>query len=115
MRIAPLLAILFVASLLVVGTGTTLAQDDQVPKIVTRIARQRVASRAIAAVGYSKRLQFLDIEFLNGAVYRYEGVPRSVYGGFMDADSKAHYFHEHIKGKFKSSRIRRWQTKGVTQ
>ncbi|MGH8102762.1 MAG: KTSC domain-containing protein, partial [Chthoniobacterales bacterium] len=59
----------------------------------------------------SRRLQFLDIEFLNGAIYRYVAVPRSINHGLMQADSKAHYFHEHIKGRFKSSRIRRWQTK----
>ena len=115
MRVPPVLSILFVSSLLVAGLGAIFAQDEQTAKIVTRISREQVASRAIAAVGYSKRLQILDIEFLNGAVYRYEGVPHSLYRGLIDADSKAHYFHEHIKGRFKSSRIRRWETKGVTQ
>jgi hypothetical protein len=112
---APVLAILFVGSLLVVESRATFAHDEQTPKIVTRIPRECVTSKAIAAVGYSKRLQFLDVEFHNGAIYRYEGVPRLVYRELMDADSKAHYFYEHIKGRFKSSRIRRWQTKGVAQ
>ena len=91
--------------------GGVLGQDERPPEIVTRIPRERVASGAIAAIGYSKRLQILDIEFLNGAIYRYVAVPRSIYHGLMQADSKAHYFQGHIKGRFKSSRIRRWQTK----
>jgi KTSC domain len=114
-RIPPVVSIVFAGSLLVAGAGVTFAQDEQTPKVVTRIRRECVASRAIAAIGYSKRLQILDIEFLNGAIYRYEEVPRSVYHELMEADSKAHYFHQHIKGRFKSSRIRRWETKGVAQ
>ena len=38
--------------------------------IVSRIPRQRIESSAIAKVGYSKRRHMLEIEFVNGAVYR---------------------------------------------
>ncbi len=39
--------------------------------IVSRIPRQPVQSTAIAKIGYSKRQHILEIEFVNGAVYRY--------------------------------------------
>lgn len=83
--------------------------QEQPDKIVSRIPREPVGSSAIASVGYSKRRQILEIEFLNGAVYRYFSVPRSVYHKLMAAESKAHYYHQNIRGNFKSSRIRKWQ------
>src|ERR1043165_4618501 len=64
-------------------------------KAVSHIPREWVVSSAIATVGYSKRLQVLEIEFLNGAIYRYLGVPRSAYYSLMAAPSKAHYYLEH--------------------
>src|SRR6266480_2761938 len=39
--------------------------------ITSRIPRQSVESSAIAKVGYSKRRHILEIEFVNGAIYRY--------------------------------------------
>ena len=86
-------------------------EDSDSPKIRSRIPRAPVESSAISAIGYSKRLQILEIEFLNGAIYRYTGVPRSVYHKLMAAESKARYYDENIKGSYKSARVRRWQTK----
>jgi hypothetical protein len=74
--------------------------------IVSRIPRQAVPSTAIATVGYSKRLRALEIEFVNGATYRYLDVPRVVYRNFMVADSKARFYHRHIRGKYRSVHVR---------
>ncbi|MEP7016347.1 MAG: KTSC domain-containing protein [Verrucomicrobiota bacterium] len=102
---------ILIAGLTIGRAETTLAETQSGnERIVSRIPRAPVASGAIASVGYSKRLQILEIEFLNGAIYRYNGVPRSIYHKLMSSPSKAHYFHEHIKGNFPSSRIRKWQT-----
>jgi hypothetical protein len=46
--------------------------------IISHIPRQRVDSTAIARVGYRKRRRILEIEFANGAVYRYLDVPSSI-------------------------------------
>ena len=67
------------------------------PAIVSRIPRQPVQSTALASVGYSKRLHVLEIEFTNGAAYRYADVPRSIYRGLMSAESKARFYHANIK------------------
>ena len=54
-------------------------------------------SSATAAVGYSKKLRALEIEFLNGATYRYLEVPRDVYRRLMAAESKARFYASEAK------------------
>ncbi|HWB03543.1 MAG TPA: KTSC domain-containing protein [Verrucomicrobiales bacterium] len=42
----------------------------------------------------------LDIEFVKGDIYQYRAVPRSIYTGLCEAESKGKYFNEHILDKF---------------
>src|SRR5260370_11660712 len=74
--------------------------------IISRIPREPVQSTAIAKVGYSKRRHILEIEFVNGAVYRYLDVAPSVYRELTSVDSKARYYDAHIKGNYPSLRVR---------
>ena len=74
--------------------------------IISHIPRQRVDSTAIAKVGYSKRRHILEIEFANGAVYRYLDVPSSVYRELISAQSKARYYDFNIRKKYRSARVR---------
>ncbi|HYR23228.1 MAG TPA: KTSC domain-containing protein [Chthoniobacterales bacterium] len=74
--------------------------------VTSHIPRERVASKVIASVGYSKRRQILEIEFVNGAVYRYLQVAPSVYRDLIAADSKARYYDINIKGNYPSVRVR---------
>src|SRR5437762_8801143 len=74
--------------------------------VVSRIPRQPVQSTAIAAVGYSKRRHILEIEFVNGAIYRYLDVPSSVYRDLTSAESQARFYDFNIKKKYRSVRIR---------
>lgn len=39
----------------------------------------------------------LEVEFHNGGIYQYEGVPRSVYTLLMSASSKGRFLHECVK------------------
>ncbi len=75
-------------------------------QIISHIPRQSVDSTAIAKVGYSKRRHILEIEFANGAVYRYLDVPSSVYRDLMSAKSKARFYDFNIKGKYRSVHVR---------
>jgi hypothetical protein len=75
-------------------------------QIVSRIPHRPVQSTAIAAVGYSKRRHILEIEFVNGATYRYLDVPPSVYRDLMSAESKTRFYDLNIKRKYRSVRIR---------
>jgi len=74
--------------------------------IVSRIPRQAVESSAIAKVGYSKRRHMLEIEFVNGAVYRYLDVSATVYRDLITAESKARFYDSSVKGHYRSVLIR---------
>lgn len=56
-----------------------------------------VQSSNLASVGYDPQNSILEIEFNNGSIYQYTGVPQEVYEGLMNADSKGSYFHYNIK------------------
>lgn len=75
-------------------------------EITSHIPRQQVESRALRAVGFSKRRHILEIEFINGAIYRYLDVPTSVYHDLMSAESKARYYDLNIRRKYDSRRVR---------
>jgi hypothetical protein len=81
--------------------------------VVSRIPRQPVQSTAVAKVGYSKRRNILEIEFLNGAVYRYLDVPPAIYRGLMSAGSKAQFYDFNVKGRYRSIPIRPLQKQQV--
>ncbi len=74
--------------------------------ITSRIKREPVSSSAIVTIGYSRKLHALEIEFVNGAIYRYLDVPRAQYRALMAAHSKANYYDRHIRGRFRSIRVR---------
>jgi hypothetical protein len=59
--------------------------------------RTSVSSSNISAIGYDPDTQILEVEFLNGSVYEYSGVPSSEHDGLMNADSKGKYLHANIK------------------
>ena len=74
--------------------------------IRSHLRREPLASTALATAGYSKRLHVMEIEFCNGAVYRYLDVPATVYHDFMSAESKAQYYDWNIKGHYRALRLR---------
>jgi hypothetical protein len=74
--------------------------------IVSHIPRQHVESTAIAAVGYSKRRHILEIEFVNGAIYRYFDVPSAVHRELMSAESKARFYDSNIRRHYRSIPVR---------
>lgn len=74
--------------------------------IVSRIKRVPVESTALATVGYSKRLRALEIEFRNGAIYRYLEVEPEVYEALINARSKARFYDQNIRRKYRSVHVR---------
>ena len=97
------------ASLLLFAT-TVAGESPKAPDsaaIVSRIKREPVQSTALASVGYSKRLHALEIEFRNGAIYRYLNVDPAIYHELMLAPSKARYYDEKIRRKYRSLHVRR--------
>jgi hypothetical protein len=74
--------------------------------IVSHIKRVPVESSALATVGYSKKLRALEIEFRNGAIYRYLEVPLDVYDALLHAGSKARFYDENIRHRYRSQHVR---------
>ncbi|MEY2530063.1 MAG: hypothetical protein QOI96_148 [Verrucomicrobiota bacterium] len=86
--------------------GLAAPAEDDSTAIVSHIPREHVQSTGLAGVGYSKRRHILEIEFINGAVYRYVDVPPLIYRELMSAESKAGYYASHIKKHYRSVRVR---------
>jgi hypothetical protein len=82
-------------------------------QIISHIPRQPVQSSAIAKVGYSKRRHALEIEFMNGAVYRYLDVPVTVYHDLMSSESKARFYDSNVRGHYRSVLVRSQQKEPV--
>ena len=59
-----------------------------------------VRSRDLALIGYDHATSVLEIVFRAGGVYRYQGVPESVYHGLMAAPSHGTYFQKNIKVQY---------------
>ena len=62
--------------------------------------RTPVTSSNIHAIGYDDDSQTLEVEFNNGSVYQYAGVPQGEYEALMNADSKGKYLNANIKGRY---------------
>jgi hypothetical protein len=102
--------IALVCCILIVISGDTWAEPSPAPNHITsRIPRQSVQSTAIAKLGYSKRRHILEIEFVNGAVYRYVDVPVSVYRELMSAESNARFYDSNIRKHYRSALVRQRQ------
>jgi hypothetical protein len=98
-----LVAVLFVFA--TIASGAPIKTPGGVG-IISHIKRFPVESKAIAAIGYSKRLGALEIEFRNGAIYRYLAVSPFVYEALMQAPSKARFYDENIRHKYRSLHVR---------
>lgn len=74
--------------------------------IVSHVKRVPVESTAVATVGYSKKLHALEIEFRNGAIYRYLDVDPRIYEALLKAESKARFYDDNIRHKYRSLHVR---------
>ncbi len=68
-----------------------------------------VDSTLLARVTYHSSKSILDLEFCDGAIYRYFAVPEAIYRGLLAADSKGSYFNRQIRDCFRYARLRRPQ------
>ena len=90
------------------ATATILAEPlgSESNATVSHIRREHVQSSGLASVGYSKRRHILEIEFNNGAIYRYVNVPPSIYRDLASAESKTRYYVHNIRRNFRYVRVR---------
>ncbi len=69
------------------------------------VKRRPVTSSNLASVGYDDAGQTLEIEFLNGSIYQYFGVPSAVHSALLGAESVGSYFSRNIKNNYRYSRL----------
>ena len=67
--------------------------------------RLTVQSSNVASVGYDDNAATLEVEFQNGTVYQYYGVPQNMYEQFMRAPSKGQFLNTYIKNAYAYSRV----------
>ena len=67
--------------------------------------RQNVVSSNIRSIGYDQISMVLEVEFLNGSVYQYIGVPESLFNELMKAPSHGTFLAQNIKDRFAYRRI----------
>lgn len=85
--------------------------DRTVDPITSRIRRATIESSALTALGYSKNLRALEVEFRDGLIYRYLDVPPAVYRELLSADSRARFYNQQIRGRYRCLRVRPRRTR----
>ncbi len=68
--------------------------------------RQTVTSENLRAVGYDEAKQLLEVEFRNGAIYQYRGVPKPVYTQLMRAPSHGEFFARYVRNDYSYEKVR---------
>ena len=76
---------------------------------LTETAPVPVDSTLLASLSYDLAESILQLEFRNGASYRYFAVPAAIHSGLLAAESKGTYFNHKIRNCFPYVRLRRPQ------
>ncbi len=71
-----------------------------------RLRHVVVNSTSIATIGFNQTRGVLEIQFVNGRVYRYVDVPKPIQQRFLQAPSRGKFYHEFIRGHYRCSEIR---------
>ena len=67
--------------------------------------RTPVSSSNIVSIGYDGDSSTLEIEFKDGSVYQYFGVPGDVYDALMSAPSHGTYFAANIRQSYQYAKL----------
>jgi hypothetical protein len=62
-------------------------------------------SKMLASVAYDADQQILYLRFRSGDAYRYFDFPAADYQMFLSAESKGHFFLDHIRNNFPFERL----------
>lgn len=65
-----------------------------------------VVSSNILGIAYDEDTEELQVEFTNGGIYKYSGVPQETYDDFLSAGSPGGFFASEVKGSYPYSRVR---------
>lgn len=68
--------------------------------------RTPVNSTNIRSLGYEQETRTLEVEFHNGGLYQYAGVPDTIYRAFMRAASKGSFLYDQIRDRYHCVKVR---------
>jgi hypothetical protein len=68
--------------------------------------REPVESSMLRSAGYDPERSILELEFNNGRIYRYFGVPEEMFAELLAAESKGRYFLAEIDDLFPYLQVR---------
>ena len=56
-----------------------------------------VSSSNVYAIGYCGETAVLRVQFNNGGIYDYQGIPQEIFEGLLAASSKGQFLNQFIK------------------
>jgi hypothetical protein len=69
------------------------------------VIRVPVDSSSLASVGYDVDNFILEVEFRNGKIYQYLGVPLAIHQKMMSADSLGQFLNKYVKPAYECNRL----------
>jgi hypothetical protein len=69
------------------------------------VLRQVIESSSLRSIGYDRATHTLEVEFRNGGIYQYSGVPDSVWFELRHAESKGKFFQDRVRDSFAMQRM----------
>ena len=73
--------------------------------------RLPVESSMLRSAGYDPERSILELEFTNGRIYRYFGVPQEIVAELLTAESKGRYFLAQIDDLYPYLQVRRTRSR----
>ena len=70
-----------------------------------KMVRKVVSSSNFISIGYNNQEKILEVEFFDGKVYQYFGVPKRIHDELMKARSLGSYHFKNIRSNFQHARI----------
>lgn len=67
--------------------------------------RQVVESSALRSIGYDAERSIVEVEFKDGILWQYFGVPESVWYNFELSESKGKFFTKEIRNVYTASQV----------
>lgn len=67
--------------------------------------RANVSSSNIVSIGYDEKSKILEVEFKEGRVYQYNGVPKEAFEKLMASSSHGTFLSKFIKDKYPHHRL----------
>ena len=67
--------------------------------------KHSVGSTNLMSIGYDRETETLEVEFLNGRIYQYYGVPNNLHNQLMQAPSKGQFFNSYVRNSYPFSRV----------